>query len=158
MLQPDGRSCRCGSRLTAASGSFQTEGWPSAYRRENFQCEWTIDLPSRDATIQFTIDQSAFGILGNPSSCTSDHIQFFDGTGNSANSLQKICGLLKFYEDGMPIITTTSSTARVVFTGSNRRRPLSRVGVKVDYISILPIGMHSKHPNSHSLYLQFFSV
>ena len=143
ILQPDGRSCQCGGVLTAASGSFQTEGWPTSYRQDNFQCEWVIRLPNNDATIQFTIDQSAFGILGNPSSsCNSDNIQFFDGTRNNANSLEKICGLRSHYGGTLPIISTTSSSARVVFTGTSQRHTRSRVGVKVDYISIVPIGMY----------------
>ena len=143
MLQPDGHSCRCGDILTAASGSFHTEGWPRAYRPGNFQCEWTIQLPNNDATIQFTMNQTVFGINGNPSAlCPTDYIQFFDGTSSNSNSLDKICGVLSHYGGTLPVISTTSSSARVVFTGSNLRRPLSRVGVKVDYVSIVPIGMY----------------
>ena len=141
LLQPDGRSCRCGGRLTAASGSFQTDGWPNAYRRQNFQCEWIIELPDSSATIQFTIDPSAFGIPGRAPACTSDHIEFFDGPRSSASSLKKMCGLRGFYGGTLPTIATSSSTARVVFTGSDHPRPPSRVGVKVDYVSILPVGM-----------------
>ena len=139
-LQDDGHSCRCGGRLTAASGSFQTEGWPNSYPRRNFQCEWFIQLPNSRATIEFTIDESAFGINGRPP-CTRDHIEFFDGTTTNAASLEKICGLPHFYEsDTLPIITTTSSSARVVFTGSDRPRSSSRVGVKVDYLTIPSLG------------------
>ena len=141
LLQTDGRSCQCGGRLTAASGSFQTDGWPNAYRRQNFQCEWIIELPDSSATIQFTIDPSAFGIPGRAPACTSDHIEFFDGPRSSASSLKKICGLIGFYGGTIPSINTTLSTARVVFTGSNRNRPPSRVGVKVSYITIPPPGM-----------------
>ncbi|CAI8048165.1 Fibrillin-1, partial [Geodia barretti] len=140
LLQPDGHSCRCGGLLTAASGSFHTEGWPRAYRPGNFQCEWIIQLPNNDATVQFTMNHTAFGINGNPSaSCPTDYIQFFDGTSSNSNSLEKICGVHSHYGGTLPVISTTSSSARVVFTGSNLRRPLSRVGVKVDYVSIVPI-------------------
>ena len=52
--------------------------------------------------------------------------------GGNADSLLKLCGLAKF-STFVPIITTTSSQARVVFTASTRIRPASRVGVKVDY-------------------------
>ena len=116
--------------MTAASGSFQTPGWPTNYPLENFQCEWIIDTPCAES-IEFTVDDSAFGINGRHP-CTTDHIEFFDGTGGNADSLLKLCGLAKF-STFVPIITTTSSQARVVFTGSTRIRPASRVGVKVDY-------------------------
>ena len=134
-MQPDGHSCQCGDRLIAASGSFQTEGWPNSYRQEDFQCEWIINLPNNAATIQFTIDDSAFGINGR-SPCGRDHIQFFDGSGGNADILEKICGLAKFYSGGLPVLTTTTSEARVVFTGSRVVRPSSRVGVRVHYITI----------------------
>ena len=97
-------------------------------------CEWNIELPDTGATIEFTVDNSAFGINGRVP-CTKDHIQFFDGTTRNANSLLKLCGHTVWY-DFAPI-TTTSSRARVVFTGSvNSRRSASRVGVKVDFITI----------------------
>ena len=127
--------------MTAASGSFQTPGWPTSYPLENMRCEWTIELSNPIATIEFTVDDSAFGINGRDP-CSTDHIEFFDGTGGNADSLQKLCGLVKF-NTFVPIITTTSSQARVVFTGSSRSRPASRVGVKVDYITVTPIGMYN---------------
>ena len=134
--------------MTAASGSFQTEGWPNSYTRRNFQCEWFIQLPDTSAAIEFTIDESAFGINGRPP-CTTDHIEFFDGTSTNAASLEKICGLPHFYEsDTLPIITTTSSRARVVFTGSDRTRSATRVGVKVDYVLVPPVTTLS--PNTTS--------
>ena len=150
-LESDGHSCQCGGRLNTSSGSFQTEGWPNSYLRENFQCEWLIEVPLNGATIQFTIDESAFGINGRPP-CSNDHIEFFDGTDSDADSLEKICGLAqaKFYPNGLPVITTTSSSARVVFTGSSSGRSSSRVGVKVDYITIPP-------PSKHKL-IRFCSI
>ena len=137
-LQPDGHTCQCGGIYTVESGNFQTPGWPTSYPRENFQCEWFIELPNSAATIEFTIDDSAFGIKGQPP-CSTDNIEFFDGNSNTADSLNKICGRLNSY-DVLPITTTTSSIARVVFTGSDSNRPSNRVGVKVDYITIAPIG------------------
>ena len=99
-------------------------------------CEWTIELPNTGATIEFTVDDSAFGINGR-APCTNDRIQFFDGNGNSLNM---VCGARRLYN--FAPITTTSSRARVVFTGSeNPSRPRSRVGVKVNYITISPPGM-----------------
>ena len=139
-LGADGRSCTadpvsplCGGRLTTASGSFQTPGWPTSYPLDNFQCEWIITLPNTGATIEFTVDDSAYGINGRDP-CSTDHIQFFDGTGGNAGSLLKLCGHRNFYD--FTSITTTSSQARVVFTGSSRARPASRVGVKVDYRTV----------------------
>ena len=138
-LDVDGRSCiadvvetLCGGVLNAATGSFQTPDWPTSYPTENFECEWIIQLPNTGATIEFTINDVAFGIKGR-SPCPSDHIEFFDGTSSNAFSLNKICGIVDFYPSGLPIITTTSSVARVVFTGSDLSRGSKRVGVKVDY-------------------------
>ena len=141
LLQPDGHTCQCGGPLTAASGSFQTPDWPTSYPFENFQCEWFIELPNSAATIEFTIDDSAFGIKGRPPSCPTDHIEFFDGNSSNADSLNMICGLPSSYNT-LPITTTTSSVARVVFTGSDNSRPSSRVGVKVDYVTVPPIGIY----------------
>ena len=125
--------------MTAASGSFQTPGWPNNYPQENFQCEWIVELPNTAAIIEFTVDDTAFGINGQDP-CTNDHIQFFDGTASNANSYLKLCGIRRNYD--FEPITTTSSQARVVFTGSvNPNRPASRVGVKVHYITIAPSGM-----------------
>ena len=140
-LAADGRSCTadpvapfCGGTLTAASGSFQTPGYPDSYPQEDFQCVWIIELPNNGATIEFTIDDSAFGINGRDS-CTSDHIQFFDGTGTSDALLLRLCGARSSVT--LTPITTSSSSARVVFTGSvNPNRPDSRVGVKVDYTTV----------------------
>ena len=129
-LQPDGHSCECGGTLTAASGSFQTPGWPNSYPQENFQCVWIIDVAGAES-IEFNIDDSAFGINGRPP-CTRDHIEFFDGTGSNAASLRKTCG--NPARANLTSFTTSSSSARVVFTGSaNRHRPASRVGVRVTY-------------------------
>ena len=137
-LASDGHSCitDCGGTLTTSSGSFNTPGWPDEYPQEDFQCEWTIVLPNSGATIEFTIDDSAFGINGRPP-CTRDHVEFFDGTGNNAASLEKICGLTSMDTVTLTPITTSSSSARVVFTGSaNPNRSPTRVGVKVDYKTV----------------------
>ena len=144
LLQPDGYTCKCGARFNATTGSFQTPGWPNSYPRENIECEWIIQLPNSGATIEFTIDDSAFGTKGRPP-CgeSSDPMEFFDGTASSATSLEKICGSAGQYASGLPTITTTSSVARVVFTGSDRSRGASRVGVKVDYITIPPLGTYT---------------
>ena len=84
-------------------------------------------------SIEFNIDDSAFGINGRPP-CTRDHIEFFDGTGSNAASQGKICGLTRFDTVTLTPITLNSSRAGVVFTGSaNRNRPASRVGVRVTY-------------------------
>ena len=126
----------CGGRLTAPSGTFQTEGWPNAYRLENFECEWIIELPDNNARIEFTIDHTAFGIVGRAPNCR-DGIEFFDGTSSNSNSLQRVCGLLSFYGGSIQPIRTNSSRARVVFNGTRRsNRPSSRVGVRVTYRTI----------------------
>ena len=134
-LQPDGHTCQCGGSFTAVNGSFQTPGWPTSYPRENFQCEWHVQLSDHPgATIEFSIDSSAFGIRGRPP-CTNDHIEFFDGTDTSSPSLNKICGTLRFYEFNLPTITTTSSEAMIMFTSGSTGNAL-RPGVRVTYRSV----------------------
>ena len=124
----------CGGRLTAASGNFQSPGWPTAYPQENLRCEWIIDIPDDDAVIEFTIDDSAFGINGKPP-CTNDYIEFFDGVETTSASIDKTCR----YRIPPPL-RTTSSVARVVFVGSiNPNRPARRVGVRVTYRTVQPL-------------------
>ena len=140
MLKPDGRTCKCGGVFTEASGSFSTPFWPARYPNENFDCEWTISLPNNDATIQFSIDDTAYGINGR-SPCPTDFVQFFDGVSDNADSLYKLC---KFDRPSEPIVTSTSE-ARVVFKGSQAsNRPASRVGVMVHYRTVTPITASSQ--------------
>ena len=151
-LASDGHTCivECGGILNTASGSFQTPGWPNSYPPENTECEWIIELPNPGATIEFTIVESPFGIKGRPP-CTNDHIEFFDGTGGSSPLLNRVCGNLGFYDDGLPIITTTSSSAKVVFTGSTPPSSASRIGAKVNYRSVLNRVSSSKtHQHTHA--------
>ena len=95
---------------------------------------WIIELANSVSRIQFIVDDSAFGINGRPP-CSNDHIEFFDGTGSNAASLEKICGILRLVT--LTPITTNASSARVVFTGSaSPHRPASRVGVRVTYTTV----------------------
>ena len=131
-LAADGRSCSreesCGGTLIKANGSFQTPGWPHRYPQANFKCEWIIEFPDTEAAIEFTFDNTAYGINGRPP-CRSDYIEFFDGMQSNASSIIRLC---KFKHPQS--ITTTSSQARVVFAATiNPQRPASRVGVKVNY-------------------------
>ena len=141
-LDTDGRTCTedatgngCGGVLTAASGSFNTLGWPNSYPQEFFQCEWLVQIPDTGARIEFTIDDSAFGTAGRLP-CTTDHIEFFDGSGTNTPSINRICGRPRFYDFNIPLSTTSSSEARVVFTGTDRNRPDNRVGVRVTYRTV----------------------
>ena len=119
--------------MNATSGSFHTPMWPVKYPMDDFRCEWTINLPNNEAKIEFTIDGSAYGINGRHP-CATDYIEFHDGSGSSARSISKLC---QFMNPGP--ITTTSSTATVVFVGTNRyNRPISRVGVQMMYTTIAP--------------------
>ena len=63
--------------LTAASGSFQSPGWPNGYPREDFQCEWIIELPNTGAIVELTVDDSAYGINGRDP-CSDDYIDCED--------------------------------------------------------------------------------
>ena len=139
-LASDGHTCEveCGGRLTTAVGSFTSPGYPNGYPENGVECVWTIELPNNGATIEFTIDESPFGINGRPTpACTNDHIEFFDGTSSNAASLEKVCGLRSMYGDNFPsTITTSTSRARVVFTGSDASRSRTRVGVRVEYRTV----------------------
>ena len=138
MLAAGGRSCTvsCGGTLTGSSGSFQTPGWPNDYPQEDFQCEWIIVLPSSDSRVNFTIDDSAYGINGQ-TPCPTDYIEFFDGTTSNAVSLHKLC---QFNNPG-PIITSAFQ-ARVVFSGTaDSERPANRVGVRVTFHTVEPAGI-----------------
>ena len=94
---------------------------------------WTIDLPNPDATIQLTIDETAYGIKGkNP--CPTDHVIFYDGMTEA--EMHKLC---KFDLPDEPIITSTSQ-GRVVFTGTYfPNRDPRRVGVRVTYTTVEPL-------------------
>ena len=134
MVNDDGRTCKCGGIFTGASGRFSTPGWPVSYPQENMECEWIVDIANPEATIQFTIDDSAYGINGR-SPCPTDYIMFYDGMDRDASVMHKLC---KFDIPDDPIMTS-SSQARVVFSGTiNRHRPSSRVGVQVMYTVVEP--------------------
>ena len=92
--------------------AFQTPGYLNDYPQENFQCVWIIDTGS--LTIEFSIDEIAFGIDGQPP-CT----EFFDRTSSYTAFLEKICGLTQFDTVILIPITTSSSRAKVVFTNPN---------------------------------------
>ena len=137
-LKADEHSCYCGSQLNASRGSFHSLGYPNGYPEENLECIWIIE-GSVGFRIEFVVDDSQYGINGrNPCTTINEHIEFFDGTGNDATSLRKLCGRSHFYSDfdSMRHITTSSSQAKVVFTSTDRPRSASRVGVKVDYTMI----------------------
>ena len=131
ILASDGQSCQvdCGGLLIGSAGFFKTPGWPISYPSEEFECEWEIQIPDSEASIQFSIE-SPYGILGS-GDCPTDYIQFFDGTEDDAASLGKHCFLI------VPDpFTTSGSTARIKFYSTGRPRPSSRNGVKVTYTSV----------------------
>ena len=81
--------------------------------------------------IQFEVDSSAYGIVGQPP-CRRDYIEFFDGLESDSQSLGRFCKL-KVPEP----ITVTTGAARVIFEGNkNPKRPSSRIGVRVLYKTI----------------------
>lgn len=131
MLAPDGHSCQCGGIFTEVTGKFSTPGWPRSYPKEDFQCEWIVNLTTPNSTIHFTINGTAYGINGRQP-CPTDYIQFFDGIHEDAETMFKLC---KFDRPSEPIVTSTSE-ARVIFRGSRRYRPPSRVGVQVMYSTL----------------------
>ena len=100
----------------------------------DFECVWTVDLPNPDATIHLTIDESHYGIKGNPP-CLTDHVVFYDGMEDDAEEMHKLC---KFDVPDEPIITSTSQ-GKVIFTGSYYpNRGSKRVGVRITYTTVEP--------------------
>ena len=128
-LNEDGRTCSvsCGGRLTEASGSFHTPDWPRRYPTEDFRCEWVIDIENAtDSVIEISFNKP-YGINGRDE-CPTDYVEVLDGLENSSPSFGRHC----FMRRPHPILTT-SSTAKVVFQGSSRPRPASRVGVSIEF-------------------------
>lgn len=129
-LNSDGRTCRvsCSATYTARNGSFHTPGWPEYYPLD-FRCEWLIDPTNvtRNTIIVLTVDQGSFGIHGS-SPCTTDYLEFHDGSSTDAHSLGKYCQ----FNAPNPLYTR-SSQALVVFQASSFPHLPNRVGVKVFY-------------------------
>ena len=129
VLSADSRTClpSCTETYTALSGSFQTPGWPVSYPRLDFTCLWTVDLQEDNYVIRFSVDRTAYGILGRLP-CTSEYLEFHDGLTTDAQSLGKFC-FLTVPED----IVTSSGQALVVFKAVDLNRPESRRGARVTY-------------------------
>lgn len=129
MLDSDERSCRCGGVFTEEEGSFQTPGWQENYPQEDFTCEWRVIASDSSSHVEFTVDQSHYGINGKPP-CTRDYLQFYNGLDNSDPIGDKYC----FVNPPLNTIRSEGPEANVMFRGlANRRRPASRVGVRVQY-------------------------
>ena len=131
-LNEDNRTCSisCGGRLTEATGSFHTPDWPLRYPRENFQCEWEIEVENMtDILIEISFDE-AFGINGRPP-CPTDYVEVFGFDADlEYSSFGRKCHL------SVPDhITTPSNRAKVVFQSSARTRPASRIGFSISYVS-----------------------
>ena len=130
-LNEDNRTCSisCGGRLTEATGSFHTPDWPLRYPHENFQCEWEIDAENMtDSIIEISFDE-LFGINGRPP-CPTDYVEVFgfDTDQDEYTSFGRKCNLI------VPDpIFTPSNQAKVVFQGSARHRPVSRIGFSISY-------------------------
>ena len=128
-LSEDSRTClpSCTANYTALSGSFQTPGWPVSYPRLDFTCRWTVDLPGNNYSVRFSVDGSAYGILGTPP-CPMEYLQFHDGLTTDAASLGKFCFL-----DVPSDVLTSSGQALVVFKSTRSSRPASRKGARITY-------------------------
>ena len=86
------------------------------HTQANFECVWTIEVPNSDDIIQFTIDESAYGI--KETHHVHDHTAFYDGMEDNAPVMDKLC---KFDLPANPL-TTTTSQGKVIFTGSAANR------------------------------------
>ena len=127
-LNNDDRTCfpLCGGNLTATIGSFHTPNWPHSYPSLEFRCEWVIDINVTDAVIEIIFNEP-FGIRGR-APCPTDYVEVFE---HDSTSLGKYC----FLSVPNPI-TTTQSTATVVFQASSFPHSLNRVGVSVSYSTL----------------------
>ena len=90
------------------AGQFHTHS-------KTLRCEWIVDLTNPEATIQFTIDESAYGINGR-SPCPTDYVMFFDGMSEDSSMMNKLC---KYDLPDTPIITSTSQ-GKVMFSGTKK--------------------------------------
>ena len=138
VLSADSRTClpSCNATYTALSGSYQTPGWPVSYPRYNFACLWTIDLQEDDNyAIHFSVDSTAYGILGRPP-CPTEYLEFHDGLTRNTPSLGKFC-FITVPDD----VVTSSGQALVVFKAIDFNRPPSRKGARITY-EAFRIGIH----------------
>ena len=117
---------QCGGVLTASSGSFQTQNWPSTYP-VNVDCQWTITLPSTNRRVELTFE-TPFGIAGSLPSCEKDHLRIYDDRTGTVHG--PYC-----YFTLPPRLITSSNQARVVFHAGPSHSP-SRVGFKANYRSV----------------------
>ena len=117
---------QCGGVLTASSGSFKSQNWPSTYP-VNVDCQWTIVLPNSNSRVEITFE-SPFGIAGSLPSCEKDHLKIYDDRAD--NVYGPYC-----YFTMPPRLTLSSNEARVVFHAGPAHNP-SRVGFKANYRSV----------------------
>ena len=119
-------SPQCGGVLTASSGSFQTQNWPSTYP-VNVDCQWTITLPNSNRHVELTFE-TPFGIAGSLPNCEKDHLRIYDDRAGTVHG--PYC-----YFTLPPRLTLSSNEARVVFHAGPSHNP-SRVGFKANYQSV----------------------
>ena len=118
---------QCGGVLTASSGSFQTENWPSTYP-VNVDCQWTIRLQDSNRRVQLTFE-TPFGIAGSLPACEKDYLRIYDDRADRVHG--PYC-----YFTLPPRLTMSSNEARVVFYAGPSHSP-SRVGFKANYQSVV---------------------
>lgn len=134
VFDSDSRSCipSCGGNFSTLTGSFQSPGWPEYYPEIDFSCKWFVQMPQEDNyIIRFTVDDSAYGILGR-NQCPTDYLAFYDGLTAESRALGRFC-----FTHAPPDVLTSSGRGMAVFQSSSNYHPPSRKGARVSFEAIL---------------------
>ena len=132
VIASNGRSCvpDCGGRLTEATGSFSSPGWPDFYHSLDYRCTWIIDINNTNTAIDIEFNEP-FGIHGRHP-CPTDYVEVLDGVGENAESLGKFCFLRR-----PETVMTSSRQATVIFQASSRTHSRTRVGMSATYTTVM---------------------
>ena len=117
---------QCGQTLfTASTGTIESPNWPETYS-SNLTCEYFIQLPNEDQTIEITFEQG-FGMAGNLPDCSKDWVKIYDGHTDDSTLFGTYC---HFTEP--PVTTTSGSKAKIVMYAGPNHSP-SRKGFSATY-------------------------
>ena len=117
----------CGKTLfTESSGTIESPNWPETYPTD-LQCEYFIELPNEDDTIEITFSEG-FGIAGNYPECPKDWVMVYDGHTTVDDDLfGKYCQWEK-----PPTIVSSGRKAKIVLFAGESHSP-SRKGFSASY-------------------------
>ena len=118
----------CKDTFTTANGEFQTPDWPETYPFD-FECEWNIEVPSSDCSVELIFDTSAFGIAGKSSdNCPKDYLKIYN---KDSILTHTICDL------AVPSPITTNGNTKLTFFAGPSHGPL-RKGFRITYTTVCP--------------------